>query len=638
MPASATPAADFRLLNSLWRDPPEREVLPNGLTLILKPDPAAAIASVQVWVKTGSQHEHTHLGGGLSHYLEHMLFKGTERRAGRELSVTVQAHGGYINAYTSFDRTVYYIDIPAEHVRVAIDVLADAVLHSTLPAEEVEKEQQVILREIDMGLDDPDQRLWQTLFETAFHEHPYRYPIIGHREVFAAVDRAALQAYYRERYVPNNLVVVVAGGFDRTAVRQAVQETFGTAVRQRLAPIYIPAEPPALAPRVRHLEENVEIVRGVLAWPLPGLAHADAPALDVLAMVLGNGDSSILWQDAREKARVVHSIDASSWNPGTTGLFTISFTCDAPQREPALRIIGRTLRRVEQRGFTVAQVRKAVRQLVVAEINSRRTVAGQASRLGVAEVVVGDLDFSRTYFSRLRAVTPTVLRRVLRQYLVEERRTIVTLNPKPAPAAAAGPAAAGATSRPDFVEERLANGARLLLQRDLRLPNLHLRLLALGGPLFEHPEERGASALLATMLTRDTRKRTAAEVAQHIEEVGGALYPVSGNNSLGLAIEVLPSDLARALDLMAEAILAPAFPLDSFTVERDAQLAELAQDDDDVVTWGRKRLRRMFFGAHPLAIDSMGEADGLRRLTPATLGEPAASSLRGSERGAVGRR
>jgi zinc protease len=176
-------------------------------------------------------------------------------------------------------------------------------------------------------------------------------------------------------------------------------------------------------------------------------------------------------------------------------------------------------------------------------------------------------------------------------------------------------------SRPDFVEERLANGARLLLQRDLRLPNLHLRLLALGGPLFEHPEERGASALLATMLTRDTRKRTAAEVAQHIEEVGGALYPVSGNNSLGLAIEVLPSDLARALDLMAEATLAPTFPLDSFTIERDAQLAELAQDDDDVVTWGRKRLRRMFFGGHPLAIDSMGEADGLRRLTPASLAD-----------------
>ena len=619
MPAPASPAADFRLLESLWRDPPEREVLPNGLTLLLKPDPAATVASVQVWVKTGSQHEHAQLGAGLSHYLEHMLFKGTERREGRQISVTVQAHGGYINAYTSFDRTVYYIDIPGEHVAVAIDVLADAVLRSTLPADEVEKEKQVILREIDMGLDDPDQRLWQTLFETAFHEHPYQYPIIGHRDVFAAVDRAALASYYRERYVPNNLVVVVAGGFDRTLVRAQVQEHFGRASRQRLAPIFIPPEPAALAPRVRHLEEDVEIVRAVLAWPVPGLAHADSAALDVLAMVLGHGDSSILWQAAREKARVVHTIDASNWNPGSTGLFTISCTCEPAQREPALRVIERTLRSLLERGLTTGQVRKAVRQLVVAEINSRRTVSGQAARLGVAEVVVGDLDFSRTYFNRLRSVTPAALRRVLREYLVNERRTLVTLNPKPAPPAAAGNTAPSPAARPEFTEERLSNGARLLLQRDLRLPNLHLRLLALGGPLFEPAEARGASALLATLLTRDTEKRTAAEVAQLIEEVGGSLYPISGNNSLGVAIEVLPSDGERALDLLAEATLAPAFRRDSFTIERDAQLAELAQDDDDVVTLGRKLLRRKFFGDHPLAIDSHGEPEGLRRVTPQAL-------------------
>src|SRR5438105_4420164 len=179
--------ADLRLLDAFWREPVERTVLPNGLTLILKRDTSAALASVQVWVKTGSVHENEQLGAGLSHYLEHMLFKGTERRAGREISATVQAHGGYINAYTTFDRTVYYIDLPSEHTAVAIDLLADAVLHSTLPEEEVTKEKDVILREIAMTKDDPDNRLWDTLFSTAFREHPYHHPIIGHREVFATV-------------------------------------------------------------------------------------------------------------------------------------------------------------------------------------------------------------------------------------------------------------------------------------------------------------------------------------------------------------------------------------------------------------------------------------------------------------------
>src|SRR5258708_9430509 len=124
---------DLALLESLWRDPVERYTLPNGLMVLLRQDTAAPVSSVQVWVKTGSTHEGAHLGAGLSHYLEHMLFKGTERRAGREISATVQAHGGYINAYTTFDRTVYYIDLPAEHTAVANDLLAPAVFNSTPP-------------------------------------------------------------------------------------------------------------------------------------------------------------------------------------------------------------------------------------------------------------------------------------------------------------------------------------------------------------------------------------------------------------------------------------------------------------------------------------------------------------------------
>ena len=209
------------------REPVERIVLPNGLTLILKADRSAALASVQVWVKTGSTHEGENLGAGLSHYLEHMLFKGTERRIGREISSTVQAHGGYINAYTTFDRTVYYIDLPSEHTGVAIDLLADAVLHSTLPADECVKEKDVILREIAMTKDDPDNRIWDALFSTAFREHPYRQPIIGHQDVFAAVTREDLLRYYRARYVPNNLVVVIVGDIDLAATRAAVELHFG---------------------------------------------------------------------------------------------------------------------------------------------------------------------------------------------------------------------------------------------------------------------------------------------------------------------------------------------------------------------------------------------------------------------------
>ncbi len=615
---TASLAADLRLLDPFWREPVERTVLSNGLTLILKPDRSAALASVQVWVKTGSIHEDSCLGAGLSHYVEHMLFKGTERRAGRDISATVQAHGGYINAYTTFDRTVYYIDLPSEHAAVAIDLLADAVLHSTFPADEAAKEKDVILREIAMTKDDPDSRLWDALFSTAFREHPYRQPIIGHRDVFSTVTRDDLFNYYRARYVPNNLVVVIVGDIDLAATRASVETHFGAAPRVRLAPVLVPAEPLQLAPRALHRFEDVELSRGALVWPIPGLTHADAPMLDLLATVLGGGDSSVLWQEVREKADLVHSIDASSWNPGSSGLFCVGYTADADKRPAAIAAIERTLARCATKGFTPAQLKKALRQVVVGEINTRKTMSGQASRLGAAEVVVGDLDYSRSYFEQLRAVTPAGLSRVLKTYLLPARLTSISLNPTAAAMTVIAPEEARTTT-PDFEEIKLPNGARLLLQIDRHLPNLHFRLAVNGGVLFEENGHRGATSLLSTMLTKDAGKRSAAQVAQFIEEVGGSFHPLAGNNSLGVAAEVLPPDADRALAVIADAVLAPAFKPTTFAHERDAQVAALAQDNDDVVTLARKLLRKKFFGIHPLALDASGDEAGVKALTPAAL-------------------
>ncbi|MBI2517366.1 MAG: insulinase family protein [Opitutae bacterium] len=616
-PTSAR-ARDLSLLESLWRESVERYTLPNGLTVLLKRDTAAPVASVQVWVKTGSIHEGAHLGAGLSHFLEHMLFKGTERRAGRDISATVQAYGGYINAYTTFDRTVYYIDIPAEHTPVAIDLLADAALRSTLPAEEVLKEKEVILREIDMCLDDPDQRLSQALFETAFRAHPYRQPIIGHRDVFAANSRDDLVAYYQERYAPNNLVVVIVGDFDPAATHAAIAEHFGKAPRRRLAPVLVPDEPAQLARRDRHLFEDVQVSRCGLGWQIPGLTHADAPALDMLAMVLGHGDSSILWQAIREQKRLVHTIDAMTWSPGTSGLFYVSYLADPDKRAAAETAVLRELARLARDGISARALAKTVRQAVTSEINMRKTMSGQASRLGAGEVVVGDVNYTRRYFERLFALTPADLKRVLQTYLVPERLTVVSSNPTGAEAKAGGEAAKTAASL-DFEEIKLPNGARLLLQPNRQLPNLHFKLAFAGGPLFEPAGLRGLNALLSTLLTKDTTKRTAEQVARAIEEVGGSFTDFSGNNSFGLAAEVLPADAGLALELLGDAVLRPAFKPARLEIERESALAGLREALDDVVTVGRKKLREKFFGAHPFGIESVGNEAGLKAIGVADL-------------------
>jgi zinc protease len=621
MPSLLAPA-DRRLLQRLWAQPVHRTELPNGLVCLVQPDDAAPVVSVQVWVKTGSQHEGALLGAGLSHYLEHLLFKGTENRAGREISATVQAHGGQINAYTTYDRTVYYIDLPAPHLEVAVDLLADMVLRSTLPADEVARERDVILREIAMGDDDHDRRHWDALARTVFKAHPLREPVIGHRDVFSAVSRDELLAYYRERYAPNNLVVVIAGDITAEAARAAVEKHFGAAPRRRLAPVYQPAEAPQLAPRVFRETAEVELSRGAVAWPSVPLTHPDAPLLDLLAVVIGYGDSSPLWQSIREKQRLVHSIDAHHWSPGEAGLFAIFFTADPDKRDAAEEAIRRELRRLAERGFSPAALKRAVRQLVVGEVGGRKTVSRRASRLGSAEVVAGDLDFSRTWFARVAAATPASLRRVLETHLSPTRINLVSLDPAPKPAASSASAPkspAAGTRAPDWQLRTLPNGVRLLLRRDERQPNLHLHLVCEGGPLHEAPGKRGSTALLATMLTKDAGKRDAAEVAAAIEGVGGSFSPLSGNNSVGLALEVLSGDAALATTLLRDAVLSPAFAARTFEVERDAELAHLQQDEDDVVSAGHRLARKKFFGEHPFALDAHGEQESVRALKPADL-------------------
>jgi len=185
--------------------------LANGLTLVVAEHHSAPLASVQAWCQTGSIHEGEWLGGGLTHLLEHLLFNGTGRRTSKQISDEIHAVGGYINAYTSFDRTVFWIDCPASAVRQSIDILGDMLFCSILEPETLSREMDIIRREFDMGLDDPDRVLSYLTFRTAFQVHPCRYPVIGIRDIFDRLTPVDVSRYYRKRYVPNNIFLVVAG-------------------------------------------------------------------------------------------------------------------------------------------------------------------------------------------------------------------------------------------------------------------------------------------------------------------------------------------------------------------------------------------------------------------------------------------
>ncbi len=611
-PSQFSASESHELIERLFRAPVERHTLSNGLTLVHRPDFSSEVVSVQVWVKTGSIHEDELIGSGLSHYLEHMLFKGTSRRDGKSISREVHAMGGAINAYTTFDRTVYYIDAPSAAFVQVVDVLSDIVIHSTLPPHEVDRERDVILREIDMGLDDPDRQLSQALFRTAFQKHPYREPVIGHRALFEKVTADELREYYHARYVPNNMVVSVVGAVTPEACMATIDNCFGNVPRGRLAPVQIEEEPIQLASRREDIVGDYNIFRGGVGFKVPHLSHEDSPKLDSLAQALGGGESSLLWERLRNQQKLVNYIDCRNWNPGGRGLFWISYVCDPGKSGEVEAAVRAVLNEVVEQGLPESVVEKARRQALSSEINGRKTMSGQASRLGLGEVVIGDIYYGRRYLRRLQAVRSSDLQDVANRYLVEESLSAVTIGP--APMEAESEALEGKLSLEPFQQHDLESGARLLLQPDSRLPKVHFRCVLQGGPLYEPANQRGVSALLAELLTKDTERRSAQEIAELIESIGGSFSATGGNNTVSFAIEVLPADLKIAIELLSDALTQPSFVPATFETEREAQVASIREEDDEILEYGFRKLRERFFGEHPLCVSSDGRVEDLEAL------------------------
>ena len=403
--------------------------LENGLTIIVHEDRSAPVVSAQAWCMAGSIHEGKWLGAGMSHVLEHMLFKGTTSRAGSRIDQEVQEAGGYMNAYTSFDRTVYHIEVPNTGAKIAIDILCDIMQNATLPPEEMEKEKQVIVREMDMNVDDPGRRASRRLFETAYTKSPYRFTIIGYPDIFHELKPADIRAYYEEKYAPNNVFYVVVGDVKSQEVVDQIQSAYAKTKARALPPIVLPNEPRQTAPREIIEEAPIELGYSYLAWHIPEISHPDIPVLDVLAAVLGHGRSCRLYQEVREKG-LVHSVDAWTYSPGAPGLFGVSATVDPDKFQAASQAILTAIDTMKTAAVPPEEVGKAVKQFISGTLSTRKTMQGQAQDLGSSWLSANDLNFSERYLAAVKSVTPADLQRVARAYLTAENRTIYALLPK----------------------------------------------------------------------------------------------------------------------------------------------------------------------------------------------------------------
>jgi zinc protease len=592
-------------------------LLDNGLAIVVREDHSAPVVSAQGWCMAGSAHEGKWLGAGLSHVLEHMLFKGTTTRPGSRIDQEVQEAGGYMNAFTSLDRTVYHIDVPNTGAKVALDILCDIMQNATLPAEELEKEKQVILREMDMNVDDPGRRATRRLFETAYTRSPYRFAIIGYPDIFNELKPEDVLAYYREKYAPNNVFYVVAGDVRNEEVVAQIRAAYAGAKARALPPVLLLEEPRQTAPREIIEEAPVQLGYLHFAWHVPELRHPDVPVLDVLAALLGNGRSSRLYQEVREKKGLVTSVDAWTYSPGNAGLFGLSATAEAAQFQPACEAMLEEVEKMKAAPVAPHELNKAVKQFTAATLATRKTMQGQAQDLGSNWLAANDLNFSERYLAAVRDVTAASLQRVARTWLTAENRTLYALLP------------AGTAPKPvldaEVSEEHpirrfeLPNGLRLLLKEDHRLPFVEFRAVFKGGVLAETPGNNGLTQLTGKMLLKGAGARSAEQIALDIESVGGSLDSYGGNNSFGVNAEVLSSDTALGLDLVADVLLDPSFPAGALEREREVQLAGIRAQRDHLLASAAKAMRRALFGETGYGLDVMGSEASVQSLAATDL-------------------
>jgi zinc protease len=411
---------------------PAREVLGNGVVLITQEHRAADVVAVQLWMRVGGRDEAPD-ELGLSHYLEHMLFKGTPTRPPGSIDRLIEGLGGSSNAFTSYDVTHYDVVVPAAHVRPALELLADIAVNAAFVPAELEAEKKVVFEEMNLTEDDPEKFLARRLSEVAYRGHPYGRPILGTRELIEALTRDRLDAYYRKHYVPQNMVLVLVGPLTAVQVRPLVQATFG---RLAGAPA---ARPPARPVPPLTGGRRDEVVRPEqqaylgLAWQAAAtrVASEDISAVDLLSYILGDGPSSRLNQTVREEKNLVHAIEAIYVTREQSGTVSVTARLEAGNLDSSEAAIREVIRRVRDGGVTEAERQRAIVTAESFYAFDIETAEGLAKSYGQAETT-WTLEDELAYLGRLRQVTAAQIQAAARKYLPDDRVARVRFVPREA--------------------------------------------------------------------------------------------------------------------------------------------------------------------------------------------------------------
>jgi zinc protease len=589
-------------------------VLENGATVIARHIDSPVVA-VRAYTYTGGAYEGKWLGGGLSHLLEHLVAGGSNgRRTEEKNRDLLQKIGNNSNAYTTDDHTAFFVNTTKEHLEEAVDLVTGWMLTAKITPEEYAREYQVVQRELEMGKGDPDRVFAIMTQLNRYRVSPARVPVIGYQAVIQGLSRDDVYTYYRRAYQPNNLVFSVSGDSKPDEMLKVVRKYVGDTPPGREFSRDIPQEPPVLAPRTTVATfPRLGQAKLELAFPSVRLQHSDLYAMDLLAAVVGQGESSMLVEEIRDKQQLVSGISVIDNTPSyVEGSFEIDMELNPEKVEPATKAVLDVLERIKTEPLDLERIKAAKTQIRTQHIKSMQTAEAVASDLATSFMFTGDIHFNDRYVEKIGDVTAEQLQAVAKKYFDRQKLITTCLLPAEAVGAAGLPKAedllrqaapttqksttAGTDEQITRVE--LDNGLILLHKRVATTPLVTMTMYGLGGLTAEDARTNGLGNLTMEMLPRGTSSRSAQQIAEFFDSIGGDLGTSCGNNTWSWSTNCMKEDFAKTIEVFADVVNNPSFPDSESAQMKQRIIAGIESQDAD---WEQQALRffkQKYYGPH----------------------------------------
>ena len=607
--------------------------LKNGLTVYIILDSRFPLVCTRLFVGTGSANE-TAEQAGISHVLEHMVFKGTEKRPKGQVPRDVESLGGYLNAATSFDKTWFITDMPAKHWKTGMDVVKDMAFHPSLDPAELEAEKDVIVSELKGGDDTPTRRLFEDLQVAGLAHTVYGRPIIGFEKTIRAVTADDLRAYIRTWYQPQNMMLLVAGDIDPKAVLAHAEELFGDLKNDTILPEPAPVqlEGAAGGPRVEVTYGPWNKVYLGIALPAPALGDQRSIDLDVLAYALGGDGTSQFYRKYRYEKQLVDSISVGNMSLNRAGLFYMVAQLDADKVEPFWQEFTRDLASLDAGKITPDVIERARFNYEDGMDRASETLDGLTSWKATVQFELGGPQGEANVRHALAAVDSARLRQAQDLWLRPDQVRVRVLAPEkaklpdldailqhnwPAPAVERQKAAAAAekVDKREIVD--LGQGRTVILQPDRTIPYVSLEILRPGGNALLKPADQGLAQLTAATLTDGCGTRDLDAMERFVAERAASLSASAGVQSFTVSLTGPARFNADYFALLGDLLHKPTFAEKDVRRQADTLKAALVRRQDNPMSFMGSKINGFLFpGGQPYGFDGLGTAENQDRFGP----------------------